>query len=153
MESSVVTTPEFVTERKNVKDYVGVYAAGFAMGSADVVPGVSGGTVAFIVGIYEELIGSIRAVGRPVFWNAVIGMRWRDALRLINLFFLVTLGAGVLSAILILAPGIEWMLINQPIIIWSFFFGLVVASITVVAPRVKMWSITRWIALALGAVG
>ncbi|GIK73291.1 MAG: DUF368 domain-containing protein [Chloroflexota bacterium] len=153
MESSVVTTPEFVTERKNVKDYVGVYAAGFAMGSADVVPGVSGGTVAFIVGIYEELIGSIRAIGRPVFWSAVIGMRWRDALRLINLLFLVTLGAGILSAILILAPGIEWMLINQPIIIWSFFFGLVVASITVVAPRVKIWSISRWVALALGAVG
>ncbi len=152
MKSSTVDTPEFVTERKSIKDYAGVYAAGFAMGSADVVPGVSGGTVAFIVGIYEELIGSIRAVGRPVFWGAVTGMRWREAIRIINLFFLIAVGAGILSAILLLAPGIEWMLLNQPILIWSFFFGLVVASIVVVAPRVKIWSISRWVALALGAV-
>ena len=153
MKSPTVDTPEFVTERKSVKDYVGVYVAGFAMGSADVVPGVSGGTVAFIVGIYEELIGSIRAVGRPVFWSAVVGLRWRDALRIVNLFFLVALGSGILSAILLLAPGIEWMLINQPVIIWSFFFGLVVASIAVIIPRVKIWSISRWVALVLGAVG
>lgn len=153
MESSAVNTPEFVTERKAIKDYVGVYAAGFAMGSADVVPGVSGGTVAFIVGIYEELIGSIRAVGRPVFWSAVVGLRWKEAIRLINLFFLIAVGGGILSAILLLAPGIEWMLLNQPVIIWSFFFGLVTASVAVVAPRVKTWTISRWIALAVSVVG
>ena len=152
MKSSTADTPEFVTERKSIKDYAGVYAAGFAMGSADVVPGVSGGTVAFIVGIYEELIGSIRAVGRPGFWSAVAGLRWKEAIRIIKLFFLVALGSVILSAILLLAPGIEWMLINQPIIIWSFFFGLVVASIIVIIPRVKIWSIGRWVALALGAV-
>jgi len=153
MKPTAVNSPEFVTKRKSVKDYAGVYAAGFAMGSADVVPGVSGGTVAFIVGIYEELIGSIRAVGRPVFWSAVLGLRWREAIQIINLFFLFAVGIGIVSAILLLAPGIEWMLINQPVIIWSFFFGLVVASIVVIIPRVKIWSISRWVTLALGAVG
>ncbi len=121
------------------------------MGSADVVPGVSGGTVAFILGIYEELIGSIRMVGRPDFWRALLRGEWRVALRLVNFFFLLALGTGILSAIFLLAPGIEWMLINQPIIIWSFFFGLVLASIVIVATRIRIWSPSRFVALLLGA--
>jgi len=150
---AVNKTPEFVQERKRLQDYLGVYASGFAMGSADVVPGVSGGTIAFIVGIYEELVGSIRMVGRPVFWQALLRLQWREAMRLINLAFLVTLLAGIATAIVLLAPGIEWMLVHQPVIIWSFFFGLVLASITLVAPRVKVWSLGRWVALVAGIVG
>jgi putative membrane protein len=146
------TLPEFVKQRSKVTDYLGIYLSGFTMGSADVVPGVSGGTVAFVLGIYEELIGSIRMIGQPVFWRALLRFQWREALRLINFFFLMALGIGILSAIVLLAPGIEWMLENQPIIIWSFFFGLVVASIIVVAPRVKIWSPTRWVALVLGGL-
>ncbi len=146
------SSPEFVKQRSKITDYLGIYVSGFTMGSADVVPGVSGGTVAFVLGIYEELIGSIRMVGQPVFWRALLRFQWREALRLVNFFFLMALGLGILSAIVLLAPGIEWMLLNQPIIIWSFFFGLVVASIMVVAPRVKVWSPSRWVALALGGV-
>jgi putative membrane protein len=123
------------------------------MGSADVVPGVSGGTIAFIVGIYEELLGSIRMVGRPVVWRALLQLRWREAFRLINLPFLAVLVSGILVAIVALAPGIEWMLVNQPVLIWSFFFGLVVASIVLVVPRVKQWAASRWVALLLGTVG
>ncbi|MBU6349016.1 MAG: DUF368 domain-containing protein [Chloroflexi bacterium] len=123
------------------------------MGSADVVPGVSGGTIAFIVGIYEELLGSIRMVGRPVVWRALLQLRWREAFRLINLPFLAALVSGILVAIVALAPGIEWMLVNQPVLIWSFFFGLVVASIALVVPRVKQWAASRWVALLLGTVG
>ncbi|MFO7633232.1 MAG: DUF368 domain-containing protein [Caldilinea sp.] len=154
MESKpVVSTPEFAKPRSKVSDYLGVYVSGFAMGSADVVPGVSGGTVAFILGIYEELIGSIRMVGRPLFWRPFLRLQWKEAFRQINLFFLLALGIGIASAIILLAPGIEWMLVNQPIVIWSFFFGLIVASIIVVAPRVKVWSLSRWVALLLGALG
>lgn len=144
--------PEFVKPRSKVSDYLRIYVAGFTMGSADVVPGVSGGTVAFVLGIYEELISSIRMIGQPVVWRALLRLQWREVLRLVNFFFLLALGIGILSAIFLLAPGIEWMLNHQPIIIWSFFFGLVVASIIVVAPRVKIWSISRWIALALGGL-
>ena len=144
-------SPEFARRRTKVSDYTGIFASGFAMGSADVVPGVSGGTIAFILGIYEELIGSIRMVGQPVFWRALLRGEWRVALRLINFFFLLALGTGLLGAIFLLAPGIEWMLINQPIIIWSFFFGLVLASIVIVAMRIRVWSPGRYVALLLGA--
>ncbi len=144
-------SPEFARRRTKVSDYTGIFASGFAMGSADVVPGVSGGTIAFILGIYEELIGSIRMVGQPVFWRALLRGEWRVALRLINFFFLLALGTGLLGAIFLLAPGIEWMLINQPIIIWSFFFGLVLASIVIVATRIRVWSPDRFVALLLGA--
>ncbi|MCS6827922.1 MAG: DUF368 domain-containing protein [Caldilinea sp.] len=157
METSVVKTvdktPAYGQRRKRLQDYLGVYASGFAMGSADVVPGVSGGTIAFILGIYEELIGSIRMIGQPVFWRALLQLQWREAIRLINLAFLLTLLAGIATAIILLAPGIEWMLVNQPVIIWSFFFGLVLASIILVAPRVKVWSTGRWVALAAGLIG
>lgn len=145
--------PDFIKQRTHPRDYLSILLAGLAMGSADVVPGVSGGTIAFIVGIYEELLGSIRMVGRPVVWRALLQLRWREAIRLINLPFLAVLGSGILVAIVALAPGIEWMLVNQPVLIWSFFFGLVVASIALVVPRVKQWAASRWVALLLGTVG
>jgi len=144
--------PEFAKPRSKISDYLNVYVAGFTMGSADVVPGVSGGTVAFVVGIYEELISSVRMIGQPVVWRALLRLQWREAFRLINFFFLMSLGLGMLSAIFLLAPAIEWMLNHQPVMIWSFFLGLVAASIIVVAPRVKIWSISRWVALALGTI-
>lgn len=145
--------PDFIKQRTHPRDYLSILLAGLAMGSADVVPGVSGGTIAFIVGIYEELLGSIRMVGRPVVWRALLQLRWREAFRLINLPFLAVLVSGILGAIVVLAPGIEWMLVNQPVLIWSFFFGLVVASIVLVVPRVKQWAASRWVALLLGTVG
>lgn len=151
MESSS-SLPEFVKPRTKIGDYLRIYVTGFAMGSADVVPGVSGGTVAFVMGIYEELIGSIRMVGRSAFWRPLLRLQWQEAFRQVNLYFLLALGAGVLSAIFLLAPGIEWLLVHQPVLIWSFFCGLIVASILVVAPRVTVWSGSRWLGLLLGAV-
>ncbi len=143
--------PETPRSRTTPRAYAGVLLSGFAMGSADVVPGVSGGTIAFILGIYEELIGSIRMVGQPVFWRALLRGEWRYAMRLVNTLFLIVLGAGIVGAIFLLAPGIEWMLVNQPVLIWSFFFGLVLASIIVVSTRIRVWSASRFVALLLGA--
>jgi len=139
--------------RRSLKDYVGLVARGFAMGSADVVPGVSGGTMAFILGIYEELIFSIRAVGRKEFWQALLHFRIKDALLAINLPFLIAVFSGIFLAVLTLAQGLEWMLTNQPVLIWSFFFGLVLASVVTVARRVKHWSVIVAVALAMGAIG
>ena len=123
------------------------------MGSADVVPGVSGGTMAFILGIYEELIFSIRAAGRKEFWDALLHFRIRKALWAINLPFLMAVGGGIILAFLTLAKALEWTLVNKPVLIWSFFFGLVMASIITVARRVKSWSMTLIVALAVAAVG
>lgn len=138
---------------RTLRDYLGLAARGFAMGSADVVPGVSGGTMAFILGIYEELVASIRTVGRPEFLRPLFTLRWGQALQALNWPFLVAVASGILLAILSLARGLEWLLIHHPVLIWSFFFGLVLGSVLTVSQRVKQWRLPLWIALFLGAVG
>ena len=122
------------------------------MGSADVVPGVSGGTMAFILGIYQELIESIRALGQPDFWNALIRFRIGKIFQIVNWRFLGALFAGIVLALVTLAPIIEWLLEHQPVFLWSFFFGLVLASVVVVSRRIDRWTPPLWLALALGAL-
>lgn len=134
-------------------EYAGLVARGFVMGSADVVPGVSGGTMAFILGIYEELIDSIRAAARPPFWKALVGLRIGEALKAVNAGFLIALLSGILLAVLSLAKGLEWLLENQPVYLWSFFFGLVLASVWTVSKRIPRWSPQLIGALLVGAVG
>ncbi|MGA7615657.1 MAG: DUF368 domain-containing protein [Thermoanaerobaculia bacterium] len=134
-------------------DYIGLYVRGFCMGSADVVPGVSGGTMAFILGIYEELILSIRAVARPEFLRPLLTFRWGKAQRVLNWPFLLAVLAGIATAVLTLAKGLAWMLVHQPILVWSFFFGLVLASVVTVSRRVKRWTALLAFLVAAGAVG
>lgn len=120
------------------------------MGAADVVPGVSGGTIAFISGIYEELINSINNVnlsllktlgtdGIKAFWTKLNGN------------FLVALLLGIAISVLSLAKLISWLLENQPIPLWSFFFGLVLASIFLVGKEIKKWNMAAILMLILGA--
>lgn len=124
---------------------------GCAMGMADVVPGVSGGTIAFISGIYAELIGSIRNIG----FNAM-GMlfrgQFRDFWRHINGNFLCAVFLGVLVAIFSLARLMTYLLEHHPIEIWSFFFGLIVASSLLVARQVVRWKSSRIASFAVGAI-
>lgn len=119
------------------------------MGAADVVPGVSGGTIAFISGIYEELITSINAInlslirtwrkeGFKAFWKKVNGN------------FLLALFSGIAFSVITLAKLISWLLINEPVLLWSFFFGLVIASIFFVAKAIEKWSLGSFIMLAVG---
>ncbi len=139
--------------QRTLKDYFGIVLRGILMGSADIVPGVSGGTMAFILGIYEELIDSIRTVGRPEFIQAVIRFRIKDIFQILNWKFLVSLAAGIFIAILTLAKVLESLLENQPVYLWSFFFGLVLASILVVSKRISAWNLPLVVILALGALG
>ena len=92
-------------------------------------------------------------MGRKEFWQAVLHFRIKDALLAINLPFLIAVFAGIFLAVLTLAQGLEWMLKNQPVLIWSFFFGLVLASVVTVAKRVKRWGVILVAALAAGAIG
>ncbi len=154
--STPVATPAIagaVAPARTLKDYFGLFLRGFAMGSADVVPGVSGGTIAFISGIYEELIDSIRMVGQPEFLRAVFSLNFRKVFQLLNWKFLLTVVVGIGTAVLTLAKGIEWLLHNQPILIWSFFFGLVVASVVTVSAKIKQWTLPLVGATALGTIG
>jgi len=123
------------------------------MGAADVVPGVSGGTIAFISGIYEELIGTLNNINFALLKNLKTeGLKstWKKA----NGPFLLALLSGVFVSIISLAKGVEWFLEHHPILLWSFFFGLVLASIVYVGKQIKTTAkdFKLFIAMAIGAV-
>ncbi len=147
------TTASLLRSVRKPKDYLIIALKGICMGAADIVPGVSGGTIAFITGIYEELIDSIRTVGQREFILAVLRFRIQDVLQILNWPFLLALGSGILLAIFTLARGLEWLLENQPIYLWSFFFGLVLASIISVSKRVKKWTPSLGALMLAGTVG
>ena len=119
------------------------------MGAADVVPGVSGGTIAFITGIYEELLNSIRSVnGEAV--KLLLKFRLADLWKHINGSFLVVLIGGILFSIALLARVVLFLLNNYPELLWSFFFGLIVASAVVVSKKITRWT---WGVILAGLLG
>ena len=122
------------------------------MGAADIVPGVSGGTMAFILGIYDALIDAIRRCTSPEAFRMVCTLRWREASRTLPWPFLLSLGLGILSAIVALSTPLKWMLEHRLSWILAFFFGLVAASIVCVFRRVGSWKPSRIAALAAGGV-
>lgn len=124
---------------------------GMAMGAADVVPGVSGGTIAFITGIYDTLLESIRRIN-----PSLIGL-WRQqgfkaAFDHINGLFLIVLLSGILTSIFTLARVITWMLHTHPIPLWSFFFGLILVSVNHMFKQVSQWKANRFVTILLGAL-
>ncbi|MGS2763750.1 DUF368 domain-containing protein [Sinomicrobium sp. M5D2P9] len=137
--------------QRRLLDYLIITLKGMAMGAADVVPGVSGGTIAFISGIYEELIGSINRINLSSLktWKQS-GFRamWRG----INGNFLLALVIGIAISIFSLARFISWLLNTHPIAVWSFFFGLVVASIFFIGKQISRWSARVIIAALLGGI-
>ncbi len=125
--------------KRTLKDYLTISLKGIGMGAADVVPGVSGGTIAFITGIYEELINSIKSINfssLKLLFQGKISDFWKA----INGTFLFSLIVGIFISILSLAKLIEFLLEDYPVLIWSFFFGLVVASAVFVAKKIKKWN-------------
>ena len=129
--------------------HVLLFIKGIAMGAADVVPGVSGGTVAFISGIYDELLGSIASV--PAAVGLLLRGRILAAWRAANASFLLVLMAGILTSVLSLARLITYLLEHQPIAVWSFFFGLILVSSHLVARDIQRWNWTRLLSFAMGA--
>lgn len=122
------------------------------MGAADVVPGVSGGTIAFITGIYEELIHSIKSIGPKtiiILRKEGVKAAWKS----INGTFLLVLFLGIGVSIASLAKVISYLLEHHPIGVWSFFFGLVAASIFLVGKKVKKWNVVKVLALILASAG
>ncbi|MBW2610125.1 MAG: DUF368 domain-containing protein [Deltaproteobacteria bacterium] len=122
------------------------------MGASDVVPGVSGGTMAFILGIYEELIRAIRSFDLN-FIRLLLSRKIGDAIEYASCRFLVAVGLGIFIAIFSLARALSWLLENQPVLIWSFFFGLILASILVVNRYLNQWNLSISVWILMGTVG
>lgn len=133
---------------RGLKHYLYVAFSGLTMGAADVVPGVSGGTMAFIMGIYEELVDALKSFN----WRLLVLLvrfRFRDAVAAVPWRFLIVLGAGIGAAILVLAGPIGWLLDHHPGPLFAFFLGLILASIVTVAARVR-WSVAPVVSALLG---
>jgi putative membrane protein len=128
---------------------LGIFLRGILMGAADIVPGASGGTVAFITGIYDTLVDSIRAVDME-FVRRLLQRDIAGAWQHINGGFLVTLLAGIATSIFTLAQGVSWLLEHHPVLLWAFFFGLILASAIVLLREVGKWTAARTICLLLG---
>ena len=135
---------------RNIKDYLVIGLKGMAMGAADVVPGVSGGTIAFISGIYEELLGSISNVNLGLF-KTLKKDGFKAAWTQLNGNFLASLFIGIFVSIVSLAKAIKYLLENEPVLLWSFFFGLVLASIIYIAKQITKWNVISFVVLILGA--
>ncbi|WP_435254477.1 DUF368 domain-containing protein [Tenacibaculum sp. A30] len=136
---------------RTVKDYMVIMLKGIAMGAADVVPGVSGGTIAFISGIYEELLGTISNINLKLL-KTLKGEGVKAAWKQANGNFLAALLTGVFVSIVSLAKIISWLLTNHPILVWSFFFGLVLASVIYIAKQVTQWNVLSGVLLIVGAI-
>lgn len=136
---------------RTVKDYMVIMLKGIAMGAADVVPGVSGGTIAFISGIYEELLGTISNINLKLL-KTLKGEGLKAAWKQANGNFLAALLTGVFVSIVSLAKVISWLLTNHPILVWSFFFGLVLASVIYIAKQVTQWNVLSGVLLIVGAI-
>ncbi|MBW6482302.1 MAG: DUF368 domain-containing protein [Vicingaceae bacterium] len=136
---------------RNLKDYLFITLKGIAMGAADVVPGVSGGTIAFISGIYEELletISSFNLQALKVLTNQGIKPFWKY----INGNFITALLFGIAISIISLAKLITYLLQNHSLLLWGFFFGLIVASVFLVGKKVVEWQLSRVLAIIVGTV-
>ncbi|MGO2359227.1 MAG: DUF368 domain-containing protein, partial [Mesonia sp.] len=136
--------------RRTFKDYLSIGLKGMAMGAADAVPGVSGGTIAFISGIYEELINTISNIdfaliktipkeGFSAFWEKLNGN------------FILALLSGIIISFVSFMQLAKYLIENESVLIWSFFFGLIIASIYFIGKQIKTWSIPVIISLVLGA--
>jgi putative membrane protein len=126
-----------------------LFLKGMAMGAADVVPGVSGGTIAFISGIYEELLKSISAINFST-WTLLQKNGAKAVWKSINGSFLVILLSGIAVSVTSLAKGIAYLLENHPILLWAFFFGLVLASVVFIGKQIAKWNVAASTMLLLG---
>ncbi len=141
--------------KRNIKESLALSLRGILMGAADVVPGVSGGTIAFITGIYQELLDSISAINLDSLKLLLKG-KFKEFWKAINGGFFVFLLAGVFISILTLASFISEIVASpketkEKVLLWSFFFGLITASVIYVAKQIQSWDIKKVISLIIGA--
>ena len=131
--------------------YLFINLKGMAMGIAELVPGVSGGTIAFVTGIYEEFIASINNVNLATF-KTLKKKGFKAFWQQLNGNFLLALFVGMMLSILSLSKVISWLLEKHPIPVWAFFFGLVLASVIFVAKAIKKWNLLSVLLFVIGTI-
>jgi len=132
-----------------MKEYLIYMLKGVAVGVANIIPGVSGGTIALITGIFERLIDSLKSLG----WGAMkllLSGKWKAFVEKTDLYFLITLLLGVVLAIVLLARVFDFLFQHYPVYIWSFFFGLILASIYYVGRTIGKWILPVVISFIVG---
>lgn len=134
-----------------MKDII-IALKGFFMGAANVVPGVSGGTVALITGIYQEIIEALNSLMEKETWKALFNGRWRDFWHNIHGEFLLSLAIGVIASVFTLAKLMTYVLSNHPIQTWAFFFGLIIASSVIMFRGIKGWGVKEVLFTIAGIV-
>lgn len=132
------------------KQHLVTYLKGMTMGAADVVPGVSGGTIALITHIYERLINAIDTISITLVLQLFTSKR-KEAWNKLDGSFLLALTLGIGTSILLVTGGISWLLEHYPIPLWAFFFGLILGSAFVLKNAINQWNITSVLMLLLGA--
>ncbi len=137
-----------ITSNKKLSDYCLLVAKGFCMGNADVIPGISGGTIALLLGIYEDFIESIKSFDEKFIKRLLTG-KWGEAFDNVAWKYLGSILCGIGLAVVGLSKVIIWLLNNKPIFINSFFFGLIFATIFVMKRLVKRWNLLLIVIAAL----
>lgn len=136
---------------RKLKDYLMIAVKGACMGGADVIPGVSGGTIAFITGIYDEFVGSIASVNMEAVRLLLRG-RFKEFWKHINGSFLLALITGIGVSVVSLAGIMQYLLEHHPIQTWAFFFGLIVASSIFILRGIKGWKLREVIMVIIGVI-
>jgi putative membrane protein len=134
------------------RDYLGLFIRGFIIGCTDIVPAISGGTMALILGIYEELIVSLKAMFNREAIRLALRFKIKQAMDLVPWQFLFAVAVGILMAVFSMSFFLEWMLHHYPSLLWGLFFGLVAAATLIVRKKVGHWGVSQFVGVAVGAV-
>ncbi len=132
-----------------MKEYIGLFFKGMGVGAANVIPGVSGGTIALITGIFEKLINSIKSFDLKALGYIFTG-KFKSFARHVSLDFLIAVFGGVAVSILSLAKLLDYLFSNYPVYVWAYFFGLIIASVYFVSRRISRWHLSVIISLIAG---
>jgi len=132
-----------------MKEYISYFFKGMAVGLANIIPGVSGGTIALITGIFERLINSLKSFGLSSLKLLLKG-KLKEFAVVTDFYFLITLFSGVIIAIVLLARIFDFLFSQYPVYIWSFFFGLILASVYFVGKTIEKWSLSVIITFVIG---
>lgn len=130
-------------------NYIILVLKGIAMGAANVIPGVSGGTIALITGIFERLINAIKSFNLQAI-KLLFGLKLKEFAKYVDLYFLLSVFGGITLAIITLARLFDFLFTNYPVYIWSYFFGLVLASVYFVGKTVGSWKTSVVITFIIG---